>query len=132
MQLVARAKEFEAIRVREEEQKELKEVIESHWVFESTYKQKPKGPQDKNIEEGIVIDTEEKILAIICAYMTNIEFANFSLTVDGNYIGQNSVRILRCIFELAVKKNMAQLTELTLKWCRCLEHRIVPTQLPLY
>jgi activating signal cointegrator complex subunit 3 len=110
----------------------LKEVIESHWVFESTYKQKPKGPQDKNIEEGIVIDTEEKILAIICAYMTNIEFANFSLTVDGNYIGQNSVRILRCIFELAVKKNMAQLTELTLKWCRCLEHRIVPSQLPLY
>lgn len=26
---------------------------------------------------------------------------------------------------------MAQLTELTLKWCRCLEHRIIPNQLPL-
>lgn len=131
MQLVARAKEFEGIRVREEEQKELKEVIQDHWVFESTYKQKPKGPQDKNIEEGIVIDTEEKILAIICAYMTNFEFQNFSLVVDGNYVGQNGVRILRCIFELSVKKNMAQLAELTLKWCRCLEHRIIPNELPL-
>jgi hypothetical protein len=41
MMVVAKSKEFDSIRVREDEIAELREVIKRYWVFEETL-QKPK------------------------------------------------------------------------------------------
>ena len=52
-------------------------------------------PGDKNNDCVIVVDTLEKVLAVICGYLNKYEFENFSLTIDSAYVVQNTIRILR-------------------------------------
>jgi hypothetical protein len=42
-----------------------------------------------------VVETLEKVLAVICGYLNKYEFENFSLTIDSAYVVQNAIRILR-------------------------------------
>lgn len=77
------------------------------------------------------IEPHEKILALISGYLFKANYQSFSLTIDTAYVIQNAIRIIRCIMDIVMKKNMAQMTELTLKWCKFLENRINPFELPL-
>ena len=132
MKVVAMSNEFETIKVREEENQELAKVLKECWVFdEELPKHNKKGPGDKNIEEGTIIDPPEKILALICGYLTKYDYESFSLHIDSQYVIQNSIRILRCILDIALKKNMCMLVEKTLEWCKFIENRITPYDLPL-
>lgn len=87
---------------------------------------------DKNIEEGTVIENEEKIVILISGYLSKYEFESFSLVIDSQYVIQNAIRIIRCMLEITSKKNMAFLVDVTLRWCKFLENRMYPGQLPLW
>lgn len=130
LSIMAKAKEFENLKVREEETFELRKVLKEHWIFEEGFKT-IKRPGDKNIEEGVVIEVEEKILILISGYLKQYEFDCFSLVIDTQYVIQNSIRILRCILEITFKKNLANLVDTVLKWCKFLEARMIPYQSPL-
>lgn len=64
--IVAKSKEFENIRIREDETQEVKLILEKFWVFEEPLKKKQvRGPNEKNIEQGGVIENHEKVFPII-------------------------------------------------------------------
>lgn len=83
------------------------------------------------MEKGLIIEPMEKILAVISGYLSKYEYESFSLVVDSSYIIQNAIRILRCVLDICLKKNVAILVELSLKWCKLLENRMTPYELPL-
>jgi hypothetical protein len=86
MIIVAKSKEFENIRVREDEQTEIRKLLKDYWIFEETLPKPKKMPGDKNNDCVIVVDTLEKVLAVICGYLNKYEFENFSLTIDSAYV----------------------------------------------
>lgn len=102
------------------------------WIFDDKFKKTKHFQGDKNIEEGTVIENEEKIVILISGYLAKYEFESFSLVIDSQYVIQNAIRIMRCILEITSKKNMAFLVEVTLRWCKLLENRMYPGQLPLW
>jgi hypothetical protein len=102
-----------------------------YWIFNEKFK-KMQYQGEKNIEEGVVIENEEKIVILISGYLSKYEFESFSLVIDSQYVIQNAIRIMRCILEITSKKNMAFLVDLTLRWCKFLENRMYPGQLPLW
>lgn len=62
LMIVAKSKEFDNIRVREDEIGELREILKHYWVFEETLqKPKQKGANDKNIEAQLPIEPHEKV-----------------------------------------------------------------------
>lgn len=128
--IMAKAKEFENLKVREDEIFELRKVNQEHWIFDENFKT-IKRPGDINIEETIVYETEEKILILISGYLSLYEFECFSLVIDTQYVIQNSIRILRCILEMTFQKNLANLVDTAMRWCKYLENRVLPYQSPL-
>ena len=65
MMIVAKSKEFDNIRVREDESKEIREILKQYWVFEETLeKPKQKQSNDKNIEQTLPIENYEKVCLI--------------------------------------------------------------------
>jgi len=130
LSIMAKAKEFENLKVRDDETMELRKVLREYWIFEETFKT-AKRPGDMNIEDGVVIENEEKILILISGYLNQYEFDCFSLVIDTQYVVQNSIRILRCILEICFKKNLANLVDTAIRWCKFLENRMVPYQSPL-
>lgn len=42
------------------------------------------------------------------------------------YIVQNSARLLRALFEIALQRNYANVLKTTLDWCQILDKRILP------
>jgi activating signal cointegrator complex subunit 3 len=73
LKILAKAKEFEMLRVRPEESWELKKIFQYYWIFED----KPtlgvtKGGRLENDElevDDMVIETEEKVMALISGYI---------------------------------------------------------------
>lgn len=68
LKIMAKAKEFEMLRVRPEEQMELKRIFQDYWIFE----EKPKLGVLDNDEletEDIVIEIEEKVMALLSGYI---------------------------------------------------------------
>ena len=47
------------------------------------------------------------------------------------YIVQNSARLLRAMFEIAMNKNHANLAKIALRWCQILDKRLRPMDHPL-
>lgn len=60
-----------------------------------------------------------------------VEYETYSLVADTNYIIQNGTRILRCIFEICLRKNLAYLSLTVLRWCRYIENCIRDDLTPL-
>ena len=130
---MAKAKEFEVIKVRPEEQKEIKDVLLYYWVFD----EKPNitlektGFMDQNIDEEPIIQSEEKVLALISGYIAQMKYENYSLLIDTHLVIQNSIRLLRCMLEMAIKKNQADIALKLLNLCKLVENRMADKQSPL-
>ena len=60
------------------------------------------------------------------AYLKNRQIKTFSLISDMAYIVQNSARLLRAMFEIALQRNYAGLLKTTLDWCKILDKRMMP------
>ncbi|CAK75634.1 unnamed protein product (macronuclear) [Paramecium tetraurelia] len=125
LKIVAKAKEFEMIRVRPEETKELQKIYDEAWVFEDE-------PDIRGESSDSIIETQEKVIALISAYLIKMNFENYALTMDTNIIIQNAIRLLRCMLDMAIKKNQACMALELLKLCKMIENRICPQQNPLF
>eukprot|EP00127_Corallochytrium_limacisporum_P006324 Clim_evm35s225 gene=Clim_evmTU35s225 len=108
IQCVAQSEEFEQIKVRDEELKELEKLKKTSSPL----------PDKSGIETS-----HGKVNALLQAYISQHYLEVFSLVSDTSYIAQNSQRIFRAVFEIALKKGWASLTAQVLRLCKMVERR---------
>lgn len=81
-------------------------------------------PGDKPLEE-LVVEPQEKVIILISGYLYKIRYNNFSLISDSQFVIQNAIRLLRCLLELCIKKNLAFNVELIHRLCKQIENRML-------
>ena len=133
--IVVKAKEFQNIKLRIEEILEVGYIIKQFWFYDgsppdTTGLSKFTGP-DKKMEEVCPINEQDKMLALFLGYVLRVRYETYSLTIDQQFLIQNSSRLLRCLLEMCMKKSMAFNVELLLKCCKMLENRVAPGETAL-
>jgi activating signal cointegrator complex subunit 3 len=114
LEVFGMSKEFQQLKVREEEQGEL----ESMWI-------------DKQIcpvqARGGASTIQGKVAILLQAYISNVgQFEATSLTSDLNYITQSASRLFRAMFDITLTRTvrMSGLAEKVLEWCKCVDMRL--------
>ena len=113
--LFALSKEFENIPIRESEKVELLKFIERVPI-----------PVKGGIEE-----TSTKINILLQAYIARFKLEGYDLNSDMVYVTQSASRIMRALFEIALKKGWAQLADSLLNACKMVEKRQWYSMTPL-
>ena len=114
---LAHADEFKQLEARKEEYEELKLLMN-----DIRYVQ---------VDKTCFNESHTKVLVLLEAYLRKFNLKTFSLISDMAYIVQNSARLLRAMFEIAMNKNFAQLAKIALRWCQLLDKRLKPDDHPL-
>lgn len=76
-------------------------------------------------------DKKAKVNVLLQAYISQYRLKNFSLTSDLNYISQNAGRVVRAMFEIALKRKCVSLCDQLLLLGKCIEKRMWAFQTPL-
>jgi pre-mRNA-splicing helicase BRR2 len=113
--LFALAEEFKYVSVREEEKLELAKLAERVPI-----------PVKESIEEPTA-----KINILLQAYISGMKLEGFALMADMVYVTQSAGRILRCIFEIVLKRGWALLADKALNLCKMAARRTWGSQTPL-
>ncbi|KAJ9142130.1 Pre-mRNA-splicing factor brr2 [Pleurostoma richardsiae] len=107
--------EFKYIPVRQEEKLELAKLLGRVPI-----------PVKESIEEP-----HAKINVLLQAYISRLKLEGLALMADMVYVTQSAGRILRAIFEIALKKGWATVAKTALDLCKMAEKRMWPTMTPL-
>jgi replicative superfamily II helicase len=111
---LAQATEFKQLDARKEEYEELKILVADSRIVE--------------VDKATFNEAHTKVLVLFEAYLKQRVVKTFSLISDMAYVVNNAARLLRAMFEIALKKNYAGLLKSTLKWCQILDKRLIPGQ----
>lgn len=112
LSLLAESKEFENIRARKEEIEELKGIQGNAQLVP--------------VKQGEELETSAKVLLLIEAYLYQYQLTTFSLIADTNYVMQNVVRLMRGMFEIALRKKFPLTAFNCLQWSIRLDKRMLP------
>lgn len=115
LRLFSLSGEFAHITVREEEKLELAKLAGKVPI---PVKESPSEPS-------------AKVNILLQAYISRLRLDGFALVADMAFIQQSAARIMRCLFEIALRKNWAALAKLTLAFSNMVSHRIWRSQTPL-
>ncbi|OLL21933.1 Pre-mRNA-splicing factor brr2 [Neolecta irregularis DAH-3] len=107
--------EFKYIPVREDEKMELAKLIERVPI-----------PVEKGVD-----DPKAKINVLLQAYISRLKLEGFALVADMVYVTQSAGRILRAVFEIALKLGYAQVAKQALDMCKMVDQRMWMTMSPL-
>lgn len=107
--------EFKYIPVRQDEKLELAKLLGRVPI-----------PVKESIEEPHC-----KINVLLQAYISRLSLDGLALMADMVYITQSAGRILRAVFEIALKKGWATVAKTALDLCKMAEKRMWPTMTPL-
>lgn len=107
--------EFKNIFVREEEKLELMRLVTRVPI---------------PVKEGID-EPSAKVNVLLQAYISRLKLDGFALVADMTYIQQSACRLMRALFEVALKRGWASLAEKTLCICKMIERRTWLSQSPL-
>eukprot|EP00055_Hartaetosiga_balthica_P010039 m.41520 g.41520 ORF g.41520 m.41520 type:complete len:2056 (-) comp7002_c0_seq1:116-6283(-) len=108
--MVSMSSEFEQIKVREEEVTELQSLYRN-----CCYILPVKGGYE---------NPHGKVNILLQTYISNYFVSSFSLVSDMNYVAQNAARILRALFEIAMKRNFASVSYKLLTICKAVDRRL--------
>jgi len=111
----ALSEEFKYIPVRQDEKLELAKLLGRVPV-----------PVKESIEEP-----HAKINVLLQAYISRLKLEGLALMADLVYVTQSAGRILRAIFEIALKKGWSSVAKMALDLCKMAEKRMWPTMTPL-
>ena len=111
----ALSEEFKYIPVRQDEKLELAKLL---------------GKVPIPVKEGVE-EAQAKINVLLQAYISRLKLDGLALMADLVYVTQSAGRILRAIFEIALKKGWSQVAKLALEMCKMAEKRMWPTMTPL-
>ncbi|KAJ4272229.1 Pre-mRNA-splicing helicase BRR2 [Fusarium torreyae] len=107
--------EFKYIPVRQDEKLELAKLLGRVPI-----------PVKESIEEP-----HAKINVLLQAYISRLKLDGLALMADMVYVTQSAGRILRAIFEIALKKGWSSVAKTALDLCKMAEKRMWPTMSPL-
>ena len=107
--------EFRNISVREEEKLELSKLLERVPV-----------PIKESIEEP-----SAKVNVLLQAYISQLKLEGFALMSDMIFITQSANRLIRAVFEIALHRGWAQLTDKTLNLSKMIDKRMWQSMCPL-
>jgi pre-mRNA-splicing helicase BRR2 len=113
--LFAMAEEFKYVSVREEEKVELAKLMEKVPI-----------PVKEALDEPAA-----KINVLLQAHISGMKLEGFALAADMVYITQSAGRLLRCLFEIALRRGWASVAEKALGLCKMAQHRMWGSQTPL-
>eukprot|EP00189_Rhodosorus_marinus_P000412 CAMPEP_0113954824 /NCGR_PEP_ID=MMETSP0011_2-20120614/863_1 /TAXON_ID=101924 /ORGANISM="Rhodosorus marinus" /LENGTH=2024 /DNA_ID=CAMNT_0000964187 /DNA_START=187 /DNA_END=6261 /DNA_ORIENTATION=- /assembly_acc=CAM_ASM_000156 len=113
---VANASEFEQVRPREEEMEELTSLV--------------RHACEVSVSAGL--DTYAgKVVTLLQAYISRAPIRSFSLVSDQNYVAQSAARLMRALFETAVRKGWPSVALLALELSRAIDRQLWPFSHPL-
>ena len=115
LRLFALSGEFAHITVREEEKLELSKLAGKVPI---PVKESPSEPS-------------AKVNMLLQAYISRLKLDGFALVADMAFVQQSAARIMRALFEIAVRRNWSGLAKLTLAFSNMVAHRIWRSQTPL-
>ncbi|KAL3923274.1 MAG: hypothetical protein SGILL_001748 [Bacillariaceae sp.] len=115
LRLFSLSGEFAHVTVREEEKLELAKLAAKVPI---PVKESPSEPS-------------AKINILLQAYISRLKLDGFALVADMAFIQQSAARIMRCLFEIALRRNWSSLSKLTLAFSNMVSHRIWRSQSPL-
>ena len=72
-----------------------------------------------------------KVNILLQAYISRLKLDGLALVADMAFIQQSAARIMRCLFEIALRRKWASLVRLTLSFSNMVSHRIWRSQTPL-
>nr|GMD43550.1 DExH-box ATP-dependent RNA helicase DExH12-like [Ipomoea batatas] len=113
--LFSLSEEFRHVAVRQDEKIELAKLLERVPI-----------PVKESIEEP-----SAKINVLLQSYISQLKLEGLSLTSDMIFITQSAARLVRALFEIALKRGWAQLALKALKWCKMISKRMWSVQTPL-
>ncbi|KAG7336122.1 hypothetical protein KOW79_000815 [Hemibagrus wyckioides] len=109
LSIVSKAEEFEQVKVRDEELEELEQLLCSFCEL----------PAAGGVENGY-----GKINILLQTYIGRGEVDSFSLISDLSYVAQNAARIMRALFEIALRKRWPAMTYRLLSLCKVIDKRL--------
>ncbi|KAK5922855.1 hypothetical protein CgunFtcFv8_020084 [Champsocephalus gunnari] len=107
--IVSKAEEFDQLKVRDEELDELDQLLSNYCEL----------PAAGGVENGY-----GKINVLLQTYISRGEVDSFSLISDLGYVAQNSARIVRALFEIALRKRWPAMTYRLLTLCKVIDKRL--------
>lgn len=107
--------EFRNLTVREEEKLELSKLLERVPI-----------PIKESIEES-----SAKVNVLLQAYISQLKLEGFALMSDMVYITQSAGRLIRAMYEIALHRGWAQLTDKTLNLAKMIDKRMWQSMCPL-
>ncbi|GBC25635.1 uncharacterized protein OCT59_020043 [Rhizophagus irregularis] len=116
LSMISESSEFEDLKSREEEIKELEDL--------------KKNACSCQIKQTID-STPGKVNILLQSYLSNATIKDFALVSDSAYVIQNASRIIRALFEIAVNRNWAQVTVILLTFCKCIDKKMWMYETPL-
>lgn len=115
LRLFSLSGEFTQITVRQEEKLELSKLASKVPI---PVKESPSEPS-------------AKVNILLQAYISRLKLEGFALVSDMAFIQQSAARIMRALFEIALRRRWAGLTKLTMEFANMVAHRIWKSQSPL-
>uniref|UniRef100_A0AAV2MBR4 Activating signal cointegrator 1 complex subunit 3 n=1 Tax=Knipowitschia caucasica TaxID=637954 RepID=A0AAV2MBR4_KNICA len=109
LSIVSKAEEFEQLKVRDEEMEELDQMLSSFCEL----------PAAGGVENGY-----GKVNILLQTYISRGEVDSFSLISDLSYVAQNAARIVRALFEIALRKRWPTMTYRLLTLCKVIDKRL--------
>ncbi|XP_057196381.1 activating signal cointegrator 1 complex subunit 3 isoform X2 [Triplophysa rosa] len=109
LSITSKAEEFEQIKVRDEEMEELEQMLCNFCEL----------PAAGGVENGY-----GKINILLQTYIGRGEVDSFSLISDLSYVAQNAARIVRALFEIALRKRWPAMTYRLLNLCKVIDKRL--------
>ncbi|KAB0348345.1 hypothetical protein FD754_013202 [Muntiacus muntjak] len=107
--IVSKAEEFDQIKVREEEIEELDTLLSNFCELSAP---------------GGVENSYGKINILLQTYISRGEVDSFSLISDSAYVAQNAARIVRALFEIALRKRWPAMTYRLLNLSKVIDKRL--------
>ncbi|CCH60480.1 hypothetical protein TBLA_0C06880 [Henningerozyma blattae CBS 6284] len=114
--MVSFSSEFDSIKFREEESKELTRLSED--AIQCQVGGELESPQGKTN-------------VLLQAYISNARILDSALGSDANYVAQNSTRICRALFLIAINRRWGNLAKVMLDICKSIEKRLWSFDHPL-
>lgn len=71
------------------------------------------------------------VVIMLQAYISNLKLEGLALSSDMVYVTQSAGRLMRCLFEICLKRGWAGLTDKALNLCKEVNHRMWSSQSPL-
>ncbi|KAJ2369024.1 activating signal cointegrator 1 complex subunit 3 [Coemansia sp. RSA 2610] len=114
--MLSRGKEFEQIRVRSTEEKELKQLLESACCCDV---------------KGGIDSPYGKTSVLLQAAISRSILQDFALVSDCAYVAQNGARVIRALFEIALSRSWGPAAAVALSLSKSIEKQMWPFEHPL-